>query len=120
MPTKATPVDWPAVARYVTARRRDLGLSFGEAITKAHVSPVTWRNLEFGRGPVPREGTLLRIAEALERPPGELFKLLGLTYEDMPRRSRQRLATAEAISVDPALDQGDKRLLAQLYERLTR
>jgi transcriptional regulator with XRE-family HTH domain len=113
-------VDWGQVAQYVIHHRQRLGLSKGDAADKARVSPVTWRKLEAGEGPF-REPTLFRVAWALGCPPGELLKLAGLPYEDKsPVRTKRGKATAESISSDPALDPADKRLLAQLYERLSR
>lgn len=128
MSTNDGTVDWEAVADYVRHHRQALGLTRRTAADLAHVSPVTWRNIEDGNGPVPREVTLFRIAKALERPDkdhstieAELFKLLGLPYKSRsPVRSKRGKATAESISNDPALDPADRRLLGQLYERLTR
>lgn len=121
MSTGSDGVDWGAVNDYMLRHRQALGITKRDAANKAEVSPVTWRNLENGAGPVPREITLLRVAEALQRPPEELLELCGLPYRrNPPVRGKKGRATAESISADPALAPEDKRLLKLFYERLTR
>jgi transcriptional regulator with XRE-family HTH domain len=113
-------VDWGIVADYIGHHRQGLRLTRKAAADKARVSQNTWRGLEEGRGPVPKEVTLMRIADALERPPGELFKIFGIPAPRSPVRVKRSRPMAEAISTDPALEPDDRRLLGQLYERLTR
>ena len=116
-------VDWDEVGKFITETRTRLGFKKQEVIRRAAVSQKTYYKLEAGESPGVGDEILARVANALMLEPAVLLNKAGRTYQPLaelpPLPSRAR-AIADILEADPSLETQDRRLLVELYHRLSR
>lgn len=79
--------EWAAVARAISSRLEELGMTQLEVAAKSKVSPATIRELQYNKMPRRRNPrTLEALSEALDWPPDHLSNVLAGTaaqpYQD--------------------------------------
>jgi transcriptional regulator with XRE-family HTH domain len=116
-------VDWRAVGEFISETRLRLGFTKQEVIRRAAVSQKTYYKLEAGESPGVGDEILVRVANALLLDPAILLNKAGRAYQPLaelpPLPSRAR-AIADILEADPSLETLDRRLLVELYHRLSR
>lgn len=115
-------VDWGAVGAFIVETRLTLGFKKQEVIRRAGVSQKTYYRLEAGESPGVGDEILVRVAYALLLDPADLLNRAGRTYQPLaelpPLPSRAR-AIADILEADPSLETRDRRLIVELYHRLS-
>jgi transcriptional regulator with XRE-family HTH domain len=115
-------VDWATFGRWLAEQRVALGFKKQEVIRRADVSQKTLYKLEAGDSPGVGDEVLVRIAYALMLDPTEVLARAGRRYEpqaELPPLPSQARAIADILEADPTLETHDRRLLVELYHRLS-
>lgn len=115
-------VDWVGLGRYLAEQRLALGFKKQEVIRRAGVSPKTLYKIEAGESPGVGDEILVRIAHALLLDPGEVLARAGRDYTplaELPPLPSKARAIADILEADPTLETSDRRLLVELYHRLS-
>lgn len=95
--------DWTAVAKAITARLQELGMTQLDVAAKSQVSPATIRELQHNKMPRRRNPrTLEALSEALDWPPNYLGDLLAGTA---PQPHADEAGDAVLRKLDDVLEQ---------------
>src|SRR5712691_5143472 len=81
---------------YIHDRRRDLGITKGEAARRLHLSQTEWREIERG-GQQPDDDTIVAVAELLRMSPDRLLDRYGRSPVSSPPWPAPPLGAVEAL-----------------------